>query len=102
MWSKIEATQPQFISKNGGPKPSEMGFVLEDFSGLVSASPRTETDNSFTALLELPALQDVELLVNSLMSRQMKNPQQNPVFNFLEMAENQMGWREFGERLLIF
>ncbi|KAL2464817.1 transcription factor bHLH [Forsythia ovata] len=65
MGSKIEATQPQFRSENGWPKPSEMGFVLEDFPGLVSAPPRTETDNSFTALLELPAPQAVELLVNS-------------------------------------
>lgn len=67
MGSNNEGTQAQFRSGNGGFKPSEMSFGLEEFPGLVSVQPppRTETGSSFTALLELPAPQAVELLVNS-------------------------------------
>lgn len=64
MGSNIECSRVQFRSGNGGSKPSEMGFGLEEFPGQVSVTQQPP-GSSFTALLELPAPQAVELLVNS-------------------------------------
>ncbi|XP_022842242.1 transcription factor bHLH48-like isoform X2 [Olea europaea var. sylvestris] len=64
MGSNIECSRVQFRSGNGGSEPSEMGFGLEEFPGQVSVTQQPP-GSSFTALLELPAPQAVELLVNS-------------------------------------
>lgn len=55
MEPEAEATQPQFRS-------GEMGFLFDEIHGLISGPPVTDS-NSFTALLELPPPQAVELLV---------------------------------------
>ncbi|GFP89651.1 transcription factor bhlh48 [Phtheirospermum japonicum] len=54
---KAVATPPQFRS-------GEMGFGLEEIHALISCPPETGGSSSFTALLELPPPQAVELLVN--------------------------------------
>ncbi|KAI3471386.1 hypothetical protein Pfo_030750 [Paulownia fortunei] len=55
MEPKVEATQPRFRS-------GEMGFGFDKIHGLISGPPQT-CNSSFTALLELPPPQAVELLV---------------------------------------
>ncbi|KAL2225913.1 UNVERIFIED_CONTAM: Transcription factor bHLH60 [Sesamum indicum] len=55
MEPKAEATQPHFRS-------GEMGFGLDEIHSLISGPPETGR-NSFTALLELPPPQAVQLLV---------------------------------------
>ncbi|KAL0334203.1 UNVERIFIED_CONTAM: Transcription factor [Sesamum angustifolium] len=62
MEPKVEATQPQFRSGISGPNPVEMGLGFDEMHGLISAAPGTGS-SSFTALLELPPPQAVELLV---------------------------------------
>ncbi|KAL0428577.1 UNVERIFIED_CONTAM: Transcription factor [Sesamum latifolium] len=62
MEPKVEATQPQFRSGISGPNPVEMGLGFDEIHGLISAAPGTGS-SSFTALLELPPPQAVELLV---------------------------------------
>lgn len=62
MEPNVEAVQPQFRSEISGPKPGGMGFGFDDVHGLISAPPETD-GTSFTALLELPPPQAVELLV---------------------------------------
>ncbi|CAI9787558.1 unnamed protein product [Fraxinus pennsylvanica] len=65
MEPKVEATELEYRSGICGLKPGDIGF--DDIHGLISAPPPPpETSSSFTALLELPAPQAVELLVNSL------------------------------------
>lgn len=49
-------TQPQFRS-------GEMGHVFDEIHGLIACPPATNNSSSFTALLELPPPQAVELLV---------------------------------------
>ncbi|KAK6127341.1 hypothetical protein DH2020_038912 [Rehmannia glutinosa] len=62
MERRVEATQLQFRSGISGPKHGEMGFGFDEIHGPISGPP--ETDNSsFTALLELPPPQAVELLI---------------------------------------
>lgn len=63
MEPNVEAVQPQFRSGISGPKPGGMGFGFDDIHGLISAPPEAD-GTSFTALLELPPPQAVELLVN--------------------------------------
>lgn len=55
MEPKVEATPPQVRS-------GEMGFPFDEIHGLISGPPVTSS-SSFTALLELPPPQAVELLV---------------------------------------
>ncbi|KAH6794633.1 hypothetical protein C2S52_005110 [Perilla frutescens var. hirtella] len=62
MEPNVEAVQPQFRSGISGPKPGGMGFGFDDVHGLISGPPETD-GTSFTALLELPPPQAVELLV---------------------------------------
>lgn len=62
MEPNVEAVQPQFRSGISGPKPGGMGFVFDDIQGPISGPPETD-GTSFTALLELPPPQAVELLV---------------------------------------
>ncbi|PIN19994.1 hypothetical protein CDL12_07319 [Handroanthus impetiginosus] len=62
MEPKSEATQPQFRSGISGPRTGEMGLGLDEIHGLLSGPPETDS-SSFTALLELPPPQAVELLV---------------------------------------
>lgn len=57
-----ETTQPQFRSGISGPKPGELGFGFDEIDGLISGPAETD-GTSFTALLELPPPQAVELLV---------------------------------------
>ncbi|EYU20721.1 hypothetical protein ABFS82_11G006400 [Erythranthe guttata] len=63
MEPKVEASQPQFRSGISGPKLGEMDFGLDQIHGLISGLPEIDR-SSFTALLELPPPQAVELLVN--------------------------------------
>lgn len=66
MEPKVEATELEYRSGICGLKPDDIGFGFDDIHGLISAPPQPpETSSSFTALLELPAPQAVELLVNS-------------------------------------
>ncbi|KAL8459870.1 hypothetical protein ACS0TY_030928 [Phlomoides rotata] len=58
----VDMTQPQFRSGISGPKPGELGFGFDEIHGLISGPPETD-GTSFTALLELPPPQAVELLV---------------------------------------
>lgn len=62
MEPKVEATQPQFRSGIPGAKPGEMDFGIDEIHGLISGPPEID-HSSFTALLELPPPQAVELLV---------------------------------------
>ncbi|KAG6413633.1 hypothetical protein SASPL_126347 [Salvia splendens] len=62
MEPNVEAVQPQFRSGISGTKPGGMGFVFDDIHGLIPGPPETD-GTSFTALLELPPPQAVELLV---------------------------------------
>lgn len=62
MEPNVEATQPQFRSGISGPKPGEAGFGFDEIHGLISGPPETDS-TSFTALLELPPPQAVELLI---------------------------------------
>ncbi|KAL3623758.1 hypothetical protein CASFOL_032574 [Castilleja foliolosa] len=62
MEREVEATQPQFRSGISGPKPVEMGFGFDEIHGLISVPPGMDS-GSFTALLELPQPQAVELLI---------------------------------------
>ncbi|KAG8367922.1 hypothetical protein BUALT_Bualt16G0123100 [Buddleja alternifolia] len=61
MEPRLEVTQPQFRSGICGTKPGELGFGFDEMHGLIS-DPETGS-SSFTALLELPPPQAVELLV---------------------------------------
>ncbi|KAL6534613.1 hypothetical protein OROGR_013288 [Orobanche gracilis] len=63
MERKVEMTQPQFRSGLSGPLPGEMVFGFDDIHGLIYGPPETDS-GSFTALLELPPPQAVELLIN--------------------------------------
>ncbi|CAI9754831.1 unnamed protein product [Fraxinus pennsylvanica] len=65
MEPKVEATELQYRSGIYGPKPGDIRFGFDDIPGLIPAPPPPETASSFTALLELPVPQAVELLVNS-------------------------------------
>ncbi|KAL6540469.1 hypothetical protein OROMI_024352 [Orobanche minor] len=63
MEQKVETTQPQFRSGLSGPTPGEMVFGFDDIHGIIYGPPETDS-GSFTALLELPPPQAVELLIN--------------------------------------
>ncbi|KAL3819884.1 hypothetical protein ACJIZ3_005789 [Penstemon smallii] len=63
MEAKLEATQAQIRSGLSEPKPEEMLFGFGEFQGFMSGPPHTTGNSSFTALLELPPPQAVELLV---------------------------------------
>ncbi|XP_051140839.1 transcription factor bHLH48-like [Andrographis paniculata] len=63
MEPQLEATQPQFRSVLSGPDAGELGFGFDEIHGLISNPPEAPS-SSFTALLELPPPQAVELLVN--------------------------------------
>lgn len=58
----MEPTQTQFRSGISGPKHGELEFGFDEIRGLISCPPETD-GTSFTALLELPPPQAVELLV---------------------------------------
>ncbi|KAK6151280.1 hypothetical protein DH2020_013915 [Rehmannia glutinosa] len=62
MERRVEVTQPQFRSGISGPKHGEMGFGFDEIHGPISGPPETDS-SSFTALLELPPPQAVELLI---------------------------------------
>lgn len=62
MEPNVEAVQSIFRSGISGPKPGGMEFVFDDIHGLIPGPPETD-GTSFTALLELPPPQAVELLV---------------------------------------
>lgn len=64
MEPRIEAAQPQFRSGLSGPNHRELGFGFDEIQRLISNAPETGSGSSFTALLELPPPQAVELLVN--------------------------------------
>ncbi|CAA3031906.1 transcription factor bHLH48-like, partial [Olea europaea subsp. europaea] len=68
MEPKVEVTELQYRSEICRPKPEDTGFGFDGIHGLIPPPPSPETGSSFTALLELPAPQAVELLVNSLKS----------------------------------
>ncbi|KAL2466159.1 Transcription factor bHLH [Abeliophyllum distichum] len=66
MEPKVEATEMQYRSGICGHKPGGIGYGFDDIRGLISTPPPPpETRSSFTALLELPSPQAVELLVSS-------------------------------------